>query len=254
MIIDCFLFFDELDLLEIRLNELKDVVDVFVLTESPHTFTGKIKPLYFQESRERFRSFNIVPAIYNPMTTVYRPEDYEKNQKQFNLDFAYTTLFSPGDIIIQGDCDEIPKASVIERAIKDDWKSALLVMDLYYYWLNCKRIGKKKKFKNSRMYRPEGRIEYNAKQNGKVDKIYWDGGWHFSYFGDVQEKLSSWGHAREYDRPPYNTKEHIEKCRREGLDLINHRMKFEFIDGINHLPEYVKCNIDRFKKYVWTPQ
>ena len=44
MVIDCFLFFDEIDLLEIRLNELKDVVDVFVLTESPYTFTGKEKP------------------------------------------------------------------------------------------------------------------------------------------------------------------------------------------------------------------
>ena len=45
-VIDCFPFFNELDLLEIRLNELKDVVDVFVLTEAPFTFTGREKPLF----------------------------------------------------------------------------------------------------------------------------------------------------------------------------------------------------------------
>ena len=41
MIVDCFPFFNELDLLELRLNELKDVVDVFVLSEATLTFTGK---------------------------------------------------------------------------------------------------------------------------------------------------------------------------------------------------------------------
>ena len=47
MIYDCFLYYDEDMLLEIRLNTLADVVDRFVIVESTHTFTGKKRPLHF---------------------------------------------------------------------------------------------------------------------------------------------------------------------------------------------------------------
>lgn len=45
MIYDCFLYYDEDMLLDIRLNTLADVVDKFVIVESKHTFTGKAKRL-----------------------------------------------------------------------------------------------------------------------------------------------------------------------------------------------------------------
>jgi len=57
MIYDCFTFFNELDLLEIRLNVLKDVVDRFVLVEATQTFTGRPKPLYYKENAARFAAF-----------------------------------------------------------------------------------------------------------------------------------------------------------------------------------------------------
>ena len=41
MIYDCFSFFNELDLLEIRLNVLKDVVDKFMLVEATKTHMGE---------------------------------------------------------------------------------------------------------------------------------------------------------------------------------------------------------------------
>src|SRR3990167_11062120 len=57
MIYDTFMFFNELDLLEIRLNELDKVVDKFVLVESPFTYSGKSKPLFFQSNKKRFSKF-----------------------------------------------------------------------------------------------------------------------------------------------------------------------------------------------------
>ena len=57
MIYDTFIFFNELDLLEIRLNELDKVVDKFVLVESLMTFSGEEKPLYFQLNKNRFKKF-----------------------------------------------------------------------------------------------------------------------------------------------------------------------------------------------------
>ena len=53
--IDAFIFFNELDLLEIRLNSLVSYVKRFILCECPFTHSGKPKHLYFNENKERFK-------------------------------------------------------------------------------------------------------------------------------------------------------------------------------------------------------
>lgn len=58
MIFDAFSFYNELDLLEIRLHELSDVVDFFVLVEATRTHSGRFKPLYYKMNRHRFSHFN----------------------------------------------------------------------------------------------------------------------------------------------------------------------------------------------------
>ena len=58
MIYDCFPFFNELELLEMRLHELSGVVDKFVLVEATRTFTNKPKPLYFQENQSPLQSIS----------------------------------------------------------------------------------------------------------------------------------------------------------------------------------------------------
>ena len=55
---DCFVFFNELDILEIRLNTLDPLVDYFVLVESTHTFTGQDKPLHFEPNKTPFARLN----------------------------------------------------------------------------------------------------------------------------------------------------------------------------------------------------
>ena len=57
-IIDCFIFYNELELLTYRLNILNDFVDFFVLVESTLTFVGKEKPLFYQENKHLFEKFN----------------------------------------------------------------------------------------------------------------------------------------------------------------------------------------------------
>ena len=255
MIIDAFPFFNELDLLEIRLNELKDVVDVFVLTESPFTFTGLEKPLYFEENKDRFKGFNIYSNVFVPRRRAkYHPIRYEKRQKQCNIDAAFEIWDGPGDVIIQGDVDEIPRASVIKRALEDEWSSAGLVLTLFYYYMNC-RSTKRNGARDSRMVRPVERFTYRVKQDDPVDLLYHDAGWHFSFLGDIKEKLASWGHAGDYNKPPFNTDEYIEKCREQGLDLIarkgQRRIAFEFVkDDLSFLPQYVQDNMDQYTEYI----
>lgn len=56
-VFDCFTFFNELDLLEIRLETLDSCVDFFVIAESPITYRADSKPLYFEENKQRFAKF-----------------------------------------------------------------------------------------------------------------------------------------------------------------------------------------------------
>jgi GT2 family glycosyltransferase/SAM-dependent methyltransferase len=56
-IFDCFIFFNELELLELRFNELNHIVDKFVIVESRYSHTRQPKPLYFEENKQRFTKF-----------------------------------------------------------------------------------------------------------------------------------------------------------------------------------------------------
>ena len=110
MTYDCFPFFNELDLLEIRLNVLKDVVDRFVLVEAGETHTGKTKPFCFAANRDRFAAFadRIVyrriekfPAGHG----AWWNENYQRNEISKVL--SEIGVRDEDDILIS-DLDEIP--------------------------------------------------------------------------------------------------------------------------------------------------
>ena len=143
MIFDCFPFFNELDTLEIRLNELDKIVDFFILSEATKTFTGKDKPLYYQENKDRYSKFNhkilhVVINSYDGMDTA-NSWSMDRGQKQKGIDYLQNNVaLKPTDIVILSDCDEIPKASTIKNIIDKDWDRMSLKMSLFYYYINCK--------------------------------------------------------------------------------------------------------------------
>ena len=115
MIYDCFSFFNELDLLEIRLNVLRDVVDRFVLVEAGETHTGKPKPFLFEENRARFAEFadrieyvriERFPAGHD----AWWNENFQRNEILKGLAGA-----NPDDVVMISDLDEIPRPEVVAR-------------------------------------------------------------------------------------------------------------------------------------------
>ena len=107
MIVDCFTFFNEFDVLDIRFRTLENVVDRFVLCEAPFTFRGEPKPLYYHEQAERFERWRdriTVLTFAGPAS----PNAWENEWGQ--RDFLMTALAdcAPDDLILLGDCDEIP--------------------------------------------------------------------------------------------------------------------------------------------------
>ena len=136
MVYDCFTFFNELDLLEIRLNVLKDVVDKFVLVEAGETHTGKIKPFLYKENSTRFAPFedriiyvNIerFPLGYSP----WERECYQRNEILKGLGDAKDT-----DIVLISDLDEIPRPELVaEYAQKPGvWSFNMRSFGFYLNW------------------------------------------------------------------------------------------------------------------------
>ena len=104
---DCFPFFNELDVLEIRLQELWDVVDIFVLAESNMSHSGKPKEYIFENNKERFAKYlsKIRRVAVEDMPETKDSWVREKYQR-WSLIKGLTDV-APEDIIITSDLDEI---------------------------------------------------------------------------------------------------------------------------------------------------
>jgi len=138
---DGFLFFNEIELLRIRLEVLKDCVDYFILTESTMTFSGKQKPLYYYDNRHLFEDFKdrIIHNIVDdtPITNIsWEREIHQRNAiKRPMMD-----LCKDNDVVLTGDLDEVPNLSALWQWY--DHKSLFHpMMDMYYYYLNNFREG-----------------------------------------------------------------------------------------------------------------
>jgi beta-1,4-mannosyl-glycoprotein beta-1,4-N-acetylglucosaminyltransferase len=79
-IIDCFTFFNELEMLEFRLTELDPYVDKFVIIESTKTFTGKPKPLYYNLNKYKFKDWHhkIIHKIVYDMPISLNQDEIDK--------------------------------------------------------------------------------------------------------------------------------------------------------------------------------
>lgn len=115
MIYDCFSFFNELDLLEIRMNVLKDIVDRFVLVEARQTHTGKPKPLYYEANKTRYAKFHdrIIHVVIDEFPKEY--DAWRNENCQRNAIMRGLTAAKPDDKILISDLDEIPNPEIVRK-------------------------------------------------------------------------------------------------------------------------------------------
>lgn len=107
LVYDCFLFFNEIELLEIRLREMHEAVDHFVLVESVETFRGNPKPLHFLENQHRFAPYRdkIIHIIVDHRLQTHNPWAREAFQRDQILQGLRRCRND--DIILISDLDEI---------------------------------------------------------------------------------------------------------------------------------------------------
>jgi len=131
-IIDCFLFNDELDVLEIRLSLLSPHVSLFVLIESAKTFDGQDKPFYYEENRARFKDYSD-KILYIKVEDMpeEKGKDYQFNaisdtihylHKQKNLDID--------DLVFISDISEIPEMVKLAIHLQGTTFNPPLVLDM----------------------------------------------------------------------------------------------------------------------------
>lgn len=231
MLIDAFTFFNELDLLEARLNFLDPYVDAFVIIESDRTHAGKSKELNYLLNKERYKKFEnkIVykPLVYSSDASKLGPWDYEFAQR----DYIAKALdsFSENDFVIVSDLDEIPNPLVFDEAkniVKSSSSSvARLIQKMYYYnlsvrqnvtWNRCYLSSKKTILDNSATWL---RLNDGAHENVEFHHVF-NGGWHLSYFMPIDkivEKMQNFAH-QEFNNELYTDKEKIKYRILNGKD------------------------------------
>lgn len=274
MIYDCFLFFNELDLLEIRLNELNEVVDKFVLIECSKTFSSKQKPLYFEENKSRFENFldkiihvkvldlPEIPPRPGRMQTFHNRHDVEIFQR--NCIARGLKDCNPDDIIMISDVDEIPEKKSILKAAEllahDKSQMVTFIHRFYCYFLNglCVSSGKiPVTWHGTTLHRFDVFPGAQSMRNNRTLAKYIlpNSGWHFSYLGgeeSIAYKIESFAHA-EFDNDYIKNKERLNKAINEGTDIFareNKKQSYVYVDLDESYPQYILSNLKKFSHLI----
>ena len=233
-IFDCFMFYDEELLLDIRMNILNNFVDYFVIVESKYFHNGKERNLKFDINKYSKFKDKIIYIVHNEkpngiwefnrddkkdmishkkILNAHLRENHQRNFIEKGLDKS-----KDHDLILISDVDEIPNLESIDlRKIKN--KIIMFEQNIFYYKLNrylhdFKWFGtkacKRKDLVNPQWLRnvkstkyPFFRIDIFFSNSKYTDKFYVkDGGWHFSNLKNsagIELKLKSYLHHHDYE-------------------------------------------------------
>ena len=270
---DCFIFFNELELLEIRLNEINDYVDYFVLVECTETFSKKKKELFFENNKQRFDKFldKIIHVVVDDTPEFPgRPGRRGTFHSRHDVEWFQRDCIGRGiknckenDLILLSDVDEIPNVKAIEAAKKMflDEKSTDVVtfnQDLFYYYLNglCVMNNRKQVWHGTTatLYKNFNGAENMRKTKGRNARKIENGGWHFSFIGGVEKiktKIESFAHA-EWDNDSIKNEERLKNKLARGEDLFdrNDKPRQIYVDIDQSFPEYIQNNIEKFSNLI----
>lgn len=267
MVYDCFQFFNELDILKIRLNVLAPYVDKFVISEATETFSGLKKPLYYEENKEMFAEFEdkIIHVVVEdtPPGDTHVRDTFQKNAVTRGLKDC-----TDEDIIIFSDLDEIPNPKKIQEILNDFQNDKIyhFAQRLFYCYLNMEEVSgnllsyagefegvTQKKWIGSKMLSYKLMKELNLQcgelrfpERKEIGIRVDDGGWHFGYMGGhgerdikkrVQEKVVSAAHQE------YNSRHVLSQVTdqiKDGKDIFGRDASFVRCEIDESFPDYIR--------------
>jgi beta-1,4-mannosyl-glycoprotein beta-1,4-N-acetylglucosaminyltransferase len=270
-IIDSFTFFNEIDLLKMRLSLLYEKVDHFIICESNVTHSGMKKNFNYLEYKNDFLPWQdkiiylkFEPDVtsldfsYKDVTTNYSSPTWYLETRQRNFLTSFLKNQDPGDVAIVTDVDEIwnPNLSDFLKTKKITHEARRLEMKFHYYYLNCEGVG----LNNSKWNYPFfSSIDFllNNKNLSQIRTEYklpivGNAGWHFSYLGGplkVSEKISAFAH-QETNTKEINNLNHLNRCINRGIDHLGREGHDWAFRPIDYYPEYLKNEMLKYKHLI----
>ena len=283
MVYDCFQFFNELDILLLRMRVMNDVVDKFVISESTVTFSGDPKPLYFRENQEMFAEFKdkIIHRIVDdspmgPDTNAFMRDSHQKQAVARGLTGA-----QPDDVIIFSDVDEIPNPDAVKWVLEnfDDSKIYALAQRNFYCYVDMEEksgnllsvtgefegfAGRDRKWLGTKICKYSMLKNYTTEQLRDKEQKHLmvrvpNGGWHFSYMGGgknesvedrVKHKIKSAAHQE------YNNRSTLSKVKRNiknHQDILGRESDFQIVPIDESFPVYLREHLEEYR-YLMYPQ
>lgn len=260
-IIDCFLFYNETELLTYRLNILNNVVDYFVIVEATHTFAGMPKNCIFEQLKqtEPFLKFRdkIIHVIVDDFPYIYpniQYAIYEEGGQQWQNEHHQRNCIARGlerlplknvDVITVTDVDEIPDPALLTNIKNKRILVTLnvLEMDFYYYNLNSKvrQQWHLAKIVSFWTYKEVGLAFQYYRHIRCPGQMLQRGGWHLSYFGDanyIKNKIENFSHQELNTREFTDTNKIEERVANCGdlFERINNPISKISVYHNNYLP------------------
>jgi hypothetical protein len=282
MIYDCFGFFNELELLELRLHELGSVVDKFVLVEATKTHSNKPKALCYQENRSKFSEFHdkIIHVIVDDLPDsgdAFLLDNYQRKCIARGL-----VNCRPDDWILISDLDEIPRAAVVEKLSREIPFEDNFFANAVHGALSSKltqkifhRRGLRRQLRKNHPYiwrfEQQQYIHFLNARTPTISlgtrmlryrdftcaeemrysgyKTVKDAGWHFTWMGGVDRirlKLASYAH-QDLNQPQYNNPEVIADHLNRGLIMwADQEEPLEFVALDDSFPQYLRQQPEKF--------
>ena len=280
MVYDCIPFFNELDILKLRLNILNPLVDQFIIEEATVTFSGEPKELCFQKNKEMFREFlpkieYIVVDDSPADVTTHVRDNFQKNALEKGLKDA-----SDKDVIILSDVDEIPNPRVLAGIIRDfdPGKVYHLAQRMFYCFINMEEISgnllsitgefpdvERKMWLGTKIFSkssiPSGgiiRLREAPTTAPNAVRVA-DGGWHFGYMGsrqetDVSKRIGTKVVAAAHQE--YNNQDILAEARDRlilGQDMFGRNAEFKRVEVDETYPEYLLSHIEEYRYLIMPP-
>tara|TARA_B110000438_G_scaffold267285_1_gene281998 strand:- start:41 stop:865 length:825 start_codon:yes stop_codon:yes gene_type:complete len=250
MLIDAFTYFNEKELVELRLKYLNPIVDYFVVIESNITFTGKKKKWNFPEilknnlkefsNKIQYHQLDIdINKIQNEESWIIdniKGDDFWRIEN-FQRNYIKTACkkFSNDDILIISDLDEIPSIKKLNFILSSDFKKIEPVaLEQHLFHLDCN-------FLRLESWRGSIATTIKACNDNSPQKFrrlrnriahFTDSGWSFSSFGGherVKEKIESYAHS-EHNNDKFKNPNHIANCQKTGADLFHRKVKSKKVE------------------------
>lgn len=280
MVIDCIPFFNELDILKLRLHILDPLVDRFVIEEATHTFSGLPKDLCFEKNREMFEEF--LPKI-TYLVVDNSPKEistHERDKFQKNALAKALTNASDEDVLILSDVDEIPNPAVLQELVKrfDPDKIYHLAQRNFYCYLNMEEVSGNLLSITGEFPGVERRMwlgtkvfaKKNIPESGIIDlreispedprsvRVA-DGGWHFGYMGschetDVSRRVGTKVVAAAHQE--YNTEDVLAEVKDRlilGEDIFGRNAVFQWAVVDESYPQYLLEHKSEYDYLIMPP-